>query len=142
MKNFLNLSYHEIDFLLEAIWTFFPTSHGKSPCDGIGGTVKQKLYRESLTRTVGNHILTSEAAFEFCKNSFDCITITFFHISADDLVPVCRELAKRYARGDTITGTQSYHMFIPKGVGQVSYKRTSEDSNVAGTWSFFDPPQT
>ena len=139
-KNFLNLSYHEVDFVLEAIWTFFATSHGKSPCDGIGGTVKRKLYRESLTRTVGNHILNSEAAFEFCQNSFDCIT--FFHISADDLVPVRRELKKRYARGDTITGTQSYHMFIPNGIGQVSYKRTSEDSNIAGTWSFFDAPQT
>ena len=38
-KNFLNLCYHEEDFGIKAEWHFFATSHGKSPCDGIGGTV-------------------------------------------------------------------------------------------------------
>ena len=29
-------------------WIFFATSHGKSPCDGIGGTLKRVAYQESL----------------------------------------------------------------------------------------------
>jgi hypothetical protein len=39
-KNFINLCYHENDFGVPAEWNFFATSHGKSPCDGISGTVK------------------------------------------------------------------------------------------------------
>ena len=42
-KNFLNLSYHKSDFGLDATWSFFVTSHNKSPCNGIGGVVKRKL---------------------------------------------------------------------------------------------------
>eukprot|EP00112_Aurelia_sp_Birch-Aquarium-sp1_P016223 Seg366.9 transcript_id=Seg366.9/GoldUCD/mRNA.D3Y31 product="ARL14 effector protein" protein_id=Seg366.9/GoldUCD/D3Y31 len=37
-KNFLNVCHHKGDFGLSAEWSFFATSHGKSPCDGIGGT--------------------------------------------------------------------------------------------------------
>ena len=32
-------------------WHLFATSHGKSPCDGIGGTVKSSLARASLQNT-------------------------------------------------------------------------------------------
>ena len=37
-KNFVNLCFHEQDFCISAEWHFFAPSHGKSPCDGIGGT--------------------------------------------------------------------------------------------------------
>jgi len=40
-KNLLNLFFHKSDFGLDATWSFFATSHGKSPCDGIGGVVKE-----------------------------------------------------------------------------------------------------
>ena len=40
-KNMLNLTCHNQDFDVNAEWHFFATSHGKSPCDGIGGTVKR-----------------------------------------------------------------------------------------------------
>jgi hypothetical protein len=40
-KNFLNLCNHDADFGLPAEWHFFATSHGKGPCDGVGGTVKR-----------------------------------------------------------------------------------------------------
>ena len=41
---------HSHDFGIEATWSFFATSHGKSPCDGIGGTVKRSTAMESLRR--------------------------------------------------------------------------------------------
>ena len=47
-KNFLNLTFHYHDFGLDATWNFFATSHGKSSCDGLGGTIKRKLATESL----------------------------------------------------------------------------------------------
>ena len=39
--NFTNLCYHEADFGLAAEWHFFATSHGKSQCEGLCGTVKR-----------------------------------------------------------------------------------------------------
>ena len=50
-KNLINLTLHHQDFSLDASWTFFATSHGKSPCDGIGGTVKRLTARASLQRS-------------------------------------------------------------------------------------------
>ena len=38
-NNFINLCCHKDDFGLDVEWNFFATSHGKSACDGIGGTV-------------------------------------------------------------------------------------------------------
>ena len=49
-KNFVNVCHHENDFGLSAEWSFFATSHGKSQCDGIGGTVKRLTARSSLQR--------------------------------------------------------------------------------------------
>ena len=40
-KNFINLCHHKADFNLEYVRNFFAISHGKSACDGIGGTVKR-----------------------------------------------------------------------------------------------------
>ena len=31
----MNLCNYVIDFRFDAIWSFFATSHGRSPCDGI-----------------------------------------------------------------------------------------------------------
>lgn len=46
--NFINLCHHEQDFKIKAEWSFFATSHGKSECDVIGGTVKRLVRKESL----------------------------------------------------------------------------------------------
>ena len=37
----MNLYLHREDFGLDAEWIVLATSHGKSPCDGIGGVVKR-----------------------------------------------------------------------------------------------------
>ena len=55
-KNFSNLYYHLHDYGIQAEWHFFATSHNKSPCDGIGGTVKRLVARASLQNT---HILSA-----------------------------------------------------------------------------------
>lgn len=47
-KNFFNLCHHATDFNVTAEWVFFATSHGKSPCDGIGGTIKRTATRASF----------------------------------------------------------------------------------------------
>ena len=50
-KNIANLNYHYTDYELKADWHSLTTSHGKSPCDGIGGTVKFLIARASLQNT-------------------------------------------------------------------------------------------
>ena len=47
-KNFMNLCLHKQDFGLDGEWIFIANSHGKSPCDGIGGTVKRHAAKKSL----------------------------------------------------------------------------------------------
>ena len=49
-KNFINLCHHEKDFDMKAEWHFFATSHGKVPCDGLGGTIKRLAAKASLQR--------------------------------------------------------------------------------------------
>ena len=82
-KNFLNLCHHEIDFSLTAEWNFFATSHGKGPCDGLGGTLKRLATKASLQRCSEGlntePILTPMAFFEFCKEntSINCVFTTY-----------------------------------------------------------------
>jgi hypothetical protein len=65
----LNLCYHE-DFHVAAEWNFFATLHGKSPCDGIGGTVKRLVACASIQVTVRNHILTPEDLYQWAKKYY------------------------------------------------------------------------
>ena len=67
-KHFLNLCHHKKDFLIESIWNFFATSHGKSACDGIGGTVTRITARASLQRSVKDQILTTKEMVAFCSS--------------------------------------------------------------------------
>jgi hypothetical protein len=46
-KNVTNL-VNKNNFGISAEWYFFNTSHGKSPCDAVGGTTKWQTARTSL----------------------------------------------------------------------------------------------
>ena len=80
-KNFYNLCQHKNDFGIEAEWVFFATSHGKSPCDGIGGTVKRVTARASLQRPKNSHILTPSQMFDFCSTTPSLSSIEFFFLT-------------------------------------------------------------
>ena len=109
-KASLNLCHHKIDFQLDAEWGFFATSHGKSPCDGIGGTVKRKVLRASLQRPVSNQILTFSALVEYCDSSIQ--GIEFMVITKEEMVPAREKLNSRYQLGDTVPGSRSAHHII------------------------------
>ena len=66
-KHFLNLCHHVSDFGISCEWNFFATSHGKSPCDGIGRTVKRLAAKASLQRPIHNQILSAVKMLEFCR---------------------------------------------------------------------------
>jgi len=134
-KNFLNLTYHKDDFGLDATWNFFATGHGKSPCDGLGGSIKRKLTNESLKRTTSDQIVTPHQAFDYCKNSMTSV-ISYF-LSKDELLSTRNFLKSRYALGSTVPGTRSFHLFEPQDVGLIAYKTTAEDEQFCGTFCFF-----
>ena len=81
------MCYHEEDFGVEAEWNFFATSHGKSACDGIGGTVKRLVTKASLQRPYTDQILTADAIISFCEENipgikfFKCTTRGSFRSS-------------------------------------------------------------
>ena len=76
-KNFINLVKHEADFGMKAEWYFFATSHRKSPCDGIGGTVKRLVARASLHAAIGNQILNAAQMFEWAVANISGISFFF-----------------------------------------------------------------
>ena len=68
-KNFVNLCSHEADFRIKAEWHFSATSHGKSACDGVGGTVKRLAARASLQKPYDQQIMSPRTpgnAFSGC----------------------------------------------------------------------------
>ena len=132
-KNLLNLCNHKEDFGIDANWTFFATSHGKSPCDGIGGTVKRLTARASLQRPLSDQILTVSKMLLFCQQNI--CNIRFLFIPKERMAEVRRELQSRFASGHTVPGTRSYHFFEPQTANVIAYKRTAEDDVFTGTFN-------
>ena len=46
--NFTTLLFHEHNHQALADWNFFATSHGKGGNDGVGGDVKNAVWRKTL----------------------------------------------------------------------------------------------
>lgn len=110
-SNFINLAHHEEDFGVPGEWHFFATSHGKGPCDGVGGTVKRLAARASLQRPSDKQILSPMALFEFATENIQGIQFEF--INAEEIIKEGQMLEKRLSKAVTIVGTVKHHTFIP-----------------------------
>lgn len=126
-KNFINMCHHQKDFNLKGCWSFFATSHGKSPCDGIGGTVKRLLTRESLQLGPGNTITNVQKVLEFCQSRIE--NIFFFLLKKESLSTCRQQLESRFSQAKTVPGTRSFHFFSPLSENDIGTKRISSDSN-------------
>ena len=124
-KDLMNLCNHVNDFGFHAIWSFFATSHRKSPCDGIGRTVKSKIVTASLQRPITNQSLTFNAVEEFCKENV--VGITFFSIYKKDMLQVREVLDARYSLGDTVFGARSCRYFEPASTTLIKGKQLSDE---------------
>ncbi|XP_071944232.1 uncharacterized protein [Antedon mediterranea] len=125
--NFINLCHHQEDFGLDAEWNFFATSHGKSACDGIGGTVKRLVTKRSLQRLTECHILTSLSMFDYCVKNIP--GINFFHVGIDEVSTVEKEIKPRFNLAQTIKGTLQYHRFVPVSLAQMQVYKLSTQIN-------------
>ena len=98
----------------------FIKGYGKSPCDGIGGTVKRLETRASLHKTIKYHILTPLQLFEFCTKNIHNIKSIYFTVndweSENDLLKIRHQSVK------TIPGTRKCHSFAPLSEHEVKVK--------------------
>lgn len=125
-KNFANLCCHARDFGPSAEWHFFATSHGKSPCDGIGGTVKRLVARASLQSPVEGHIMYPRELYDWAVTNIT--GIKFFWVDKLDVAAVTKSQQERFEQYQRIPGTRDNHCFVPVSDSHLQVKRVSEDT--------------
>ena len=95
-------------------WIFFATSHGKSPCDRICGTVKHHAAKRSFQRPMNSQILVYQAMLNVCKEETSQIKFS----AKKQWVECINHLWKGF-QGETLLQvhkavTTSYHFHHPK----------------------------
>jgi hypothetical protein len=124
-KNFLNICYHKKDFDISCEWNFFATSHGKSPCDGVGAAIK-KIARLASLRN--NKILNAQDLFNYCKNQNWHISFALATIEEQQDREV--ELESRYILAKTIDGTRKFHAIYPISLSEIVVKTYSLSTEI------------
>ena len=119
------LCLHKQDYGLGAEWIFFATSHSKSSCDEIAGSVKRHAGKRSLQRPMNNQILDYQAMLNVCKKKMS--KIKFFGIIKETMDEVRKPLKERFSRGNTVLGTPSSQHIIPQSSSKIARKLSSED---------------
>ena len=119
-KNFHNLCLHKTDFGIEAEWQFFATSHGKSACDGLGGTVKRLAAKASLQRPYNSQIVTPLQLYEFAIDKIS--GIDFVYCSTKEYQDMEKKLALRFSESIPIVGTQKFHSYSPISENKINVK--------------------
>ena len=76
-KNFPYVTTWKTSGYLPKSGTFFATSHGKGPCDGVGGNVKRQAVKASLQHVYSDQITTPHERFTFCHTQLQGITFKF-----------------------------------------------------------------
>lgn len=122
--NFLFLCEFETLHGIKVEWIFLATSHGKSPCDATGGTVKRNAAKESLRRDKDKQILSTEELHKFCEESLPGIKTILIK---KEEIDIQREITSKLAQ--TVPGTRSYHHFTPLTKTIVGCKSTSFQEN-------------
>ena len=107
---------HKADLGIDAECHFFVTSHGKRPCDGLGGTVKRLEAKASLPRPY------NEQLFDFVRENISGINTVY--CSMDDWKKA-DILEDKFYNSTTIIGTQKLYSFIPVSWTEVEIKTVS-----------------
>lgn len=124
-NNFYNMTLHEYDFGVPAEWHFYATSHGKSACDGLGGTVKRLVAKASLQRPLHDQILTPLHMFNWVKGNI--LGMNFVFVTNEDYHNAQPKMDRRFQKTVVLDGTRSFHCFIPFSEGIVKTKICSTD---------------
>lgn len=128
-KNVLNLAHHIIDFNVSAEWHFYPTAHGKGPCDGLGATVKRAAMRESLQSPLNNHILTPIDLFNWLSATDRLPNVSFKFSPVKDYKASERFLNQRFKSSSRVPHIKDQHCLIPLRGGIIRAKTHSDSMN-------------
>lgn len=108
-----NLLFSNEDFGVSGNWHFFPTSHGKSPADGVGGAFKRSVYNRALS---GQFSVYNAKHFVDCGTTFAKKTRILLS-SADEMNAYKSLLDNRWENVKVIKGTRESHFFTPSEDG-------------------------
>ena len=97
----------ESDFGIELQWDFSPTSHGKSPADGLGGNVKRCVESRVMS---GKFEVYTAKDFIDCASTF-CIRVTLRCVTSVDMKETNDILDQRWKSTKVIQGSCSFHHF-------------------------------
>ena len=94
------------------------TSHRKSTCDGIGGTVTRLINRINLQSASSGHITTPIEIYNYAKENKT--NINFFYISDKEISINVADynLEKRYQESNTFYGIRYMHQFLPTSLNR------------------------
>lgn len=123
-KNFSSICKFKSKYGIEAEWHFFATSHGKGPCDAIGGTLKRMATRASLAKEREHPIKNAKELFDWANHrKEEELTKLFFDFATtDEYESMASELNEQYNNAKTIQGTQKFHSFIPLSESKIIAK--------------------
>ncbi|KAK3911472.1 putative cytochrome P450 513E1 [Frankliniella fusca] len=102
--NALNLAYHKEDFGPDAEWHYFGTSHGKGPCDGLGGTLKRNAYLASLRKEL---IRNPAEFFEWCQRKMTGVATVY--VTTQEVEAALIFLKERFSRAMALPNMRSQH---------------------------------
>lgn len=126
-KKFASLCQYKTRYGIEVEWHFFATSHGKGPCDAIGGTIKRMATRASLAKESEHPIKTVRELFEWAKSreEGELTKLSFELATTEEYEQANVDLDNLYSRAKSIQGTQKFHAFIPVSIDKIEAKRFS-----------------
>ena len=84
---------------MDAESIFLATSHGKSPCDGVGRFVKCYVAKRTLQRPLHDQILSSQSILDLCVREIP--STTFFGVSQEEMVNARADLEDRFTESKT-----------------------------------------
>ena len=111
--------------VFHAAWIFLLTAHGKSACDGIGGSIKRRTSHESLRQPASNPILNANDMTEYCKAAFPSIIIDV--VTSEDYESASSSIKNRVNSSWTLDGTRGFHSFDHVGQVKIGAKIISYD---------------
>lgn len=128
---------------MTAEWHFFATSHGKGPCDGLGGTLKRIARRTSL-QLLGpsaQQIDTPLRFYWWAKEKFKN-SIHIEWVNTEDVAKVTEALPERFGfkAAPAADGIFSSHAILPLSGNVVVLKQYSGAPN--GLYLYFGPDST
>lgn len=126
-KNFYQLCQYKESHGFDVEWHFFATSHGKGPCDGIGGAFKRNATRHSLQTPYTNQITTAKELFNWANSKANAneSKIVYRFCSEADYIAIERQLKLKFRNVAVLTGTQKYHSFVPVDNKRIKASRFS-----------------